>query len=377
MRQTVLRLLLILSSLSGLAALGAAEAPQAAPGLVFYGDLRTRFEWDWDSQTAAGVHRLDRTRIRLRARLGFTYKMDSAWSVGGRLRSGSKASQQSPHQTIWASDGITDPYVVEADKYFVQYKQGAFTAWGGRNGSPFWQPDEVFWDDDVTPTGAAGSYDKKLEHGTLTTTVAALYMPDGAVKLNGTLVGGQVKYVAPIEKNTLTLAAGLYRYGGKEGAQYLLNRNGARDYLLGVLSAQYVIPLAPNRPLTLGASLLKNFENYDAADTKPYAVSQADQTNGGMVSATIGQLKKSHDWLLAYYYADVETFAINASYAPDDWARFGAGPQALVTDYRGHEFRAAYAFTGSLNIMARLFLVDALTSIQDGKRFRVDLNWKF
>jgi len=27
--------------------------------------------------------------------------------------------------------------------------------------------------------------------------------------------------------------------------------------------------------------------------------------------------------------------------------------------------------------MARLYLVDAITSPQDGNRFRVDLNWKF
>ncbi len=377
MRPALLRFLLTFSSLAGLAALRAAEAPKPAPDLVIYGDLRGRYEWDWDSQTGAGIHRPDRERARIRARLGFTYKLDSAWSVGGRLRTGSKLSQQSPHLTVWSSDGITDDFAVQADKYFVQYKQGAFTAWGGRNGSPFWQPDEVFWDEDVTPTGAAGSYEKKLEHGSLTSTAAALYMPDGAVKLNGTLVGGQVKYVAPIAKNMLTVAAGLYFYDGKDGAKYLLNGNGARDYCLGVLSAQYVVPLATNRPLTLGGSLLKNFENYTVADTAPYNVSQADQTNGYMLSATVGQLKKSRDWLLGYFYAHIETFSVNASYAPDDWARFGVGPQSLVTDYQGSEFRAAYAFTGSLNVMVRYFVVDAITSVQDGKRCRVDLNWKF
>ena len=30
-----------------------------------------------------------------------------------------------------------------------------------------------------------------------------------------------------------------------------------------------------------------------------------------------------------------------------------------------------------LNLAARLFLVDAITSIQDGKRLRLDLNYKF
>jgi len=377
MRPIILRLLVILSSLSGLAALRAAEAPKPVSDLVISGDLRARYEWDWDSQTAAGVPRVDRERARIRARLGFTYKLDSAWSLGGRLRTGNKLSQQSPHLTVWSSDDVTDDFAVQADRYYIQYKRNAFTAWGGRNTNPFWQPDEVFWDEDVTPTGVAGSYDSKLAHGVLTTTLAAFYMPDGAVELNGTLVGGQLKYVRPIDKSSLTLAAGLYAYNGREGAENLTSRNGARDYLLGVASAQYVVPVAPNRPLTLGASLLKNFEDYSAADTAPYNVSQADQTLGYMVSAALGQLKKPHDWLLAYFYADIETFSVNASYSPDDWARFGSGPQALVTDFHGHEFRAGYAFTGALNLMVRYFIVEANTSVQDGRRCRVDLNWKF
>jgi hypothetical protein len=30
-----------------------------------------------------------------------------------------------------------------------------------------------------------------------------------------------------------------------------------------------------------------------------------------------------------------------------------------------------------INILARLYLVDAITSIQDGKRFRIDFNYAF
>jgi hypothetical protein len=73
----------------------------------------------------------------------------------------------------------------------------------------------------------------------------------------------------------------------------------------------------------------------------------------------------------------METFAVNASYSQDDWARFGSGPQSQVTDIKGSEFRGGYAFSPNLNLQFRAFWVDAITSVQDGKRFRVDLNWKF
>lgn len=359
------------------AATALAYSPKSAPELTLYGDFRLRYEKDWDSHTSSGALRANRDRERIRARLGFNYKLGSAWSLGARVRTGDPHSQQSPHLTIHASDGITDDFAVQADKYFVQYKQGALTAWGGRNGSPFWQPDEMFFDDDVTPTGVAGSYDRKTGGGTLTTTVGGFYLPDGATKLNGSLLGGQLKYAAPVKPGALTLAAGLYQFDGKDGAKYLINRNGARDYVIGVVAAQYVIPLPNKLPLAFGGDLMNNFKDYDAADVAPYAASHTGDKTGYVLSVTLGQLKKARDWTLGYYYAHIETFAVNASYSQDDWARFGSGPQSLVTDFEGSEIRGGYAFTPNLNAQFRAFWVDALTSVQDGKRFRIELNWKF
>jgi hypothetical protein len=368
---------LIAFPLLALVPLRAADAPPPVSPFAFYGDLRVRYEWDWDSQTPGGIPRDDRERARVRARLGFTCNFSAPWSVGARVRTGNKNSQQSPHLTFYASDDATDDFSALADRYFLQYKQDGVTAWGGRNVTPFWQPDEIFWDEDVTPTGIAGSFENKVDYGTVTTTVGAFYLPDGAVHLNGTLFGGQVKWVLPIQPSQLTVATGLYQFDGRDGAQHLLNRNGARNYTIGVLAAQWTTPVAGRIPLSLAADLLKNFQNYDSTDLAPYGARQADETNGYVFSVSLGQLKQARDWQVALFYAHIETFAVNASYSQDDWARWGAGPQALVTDFEGFEFRAAYAFTRTLNLMVRFFDVDAITSVQDGKRCRVDLNWKF
>jgi len=48
-----------------------------------------------------------------------------------------------------------------------------------------------------------------------------------------------------------------------------------------------------------------------------------------------------------------------------------------ASDFKGHEIRHGYALSKNINVMARLYLVDAITTAQDGKRFRFDLNWKF
>jgi hypothetical protein len=379
MRHPTLRATLTLGALSLLLAVPAIHGytPKSVPDLTLYGDLRVRYEWDWDSQNAAGVARLDRDRARGRIRAGFMYKFGPNWTLGARMRTGNPLSQQSPHLTFHENDGITDDFKVQADRYYVQYKEEAFTGWAGRNTTPFWQQNEMWWDEDVTPTGLAASYNFKLASGTLTTTGAAVELPDGMRRLNGTLAGLQLKYVRPVKPAQLTLAGGLYQFNGRNGAVNLRNRNGARDYLLGVLSAQWTTPVADGRPLTLGLDLIRNFESYSAAEVAPLAASQRGEKNGYVLSALFGQLKNPRDWQVGYYYAHIETLAVNASYSQDDWARFGSATQADVTDFKGHEFRATVLLTKSLNLQARLFLVDAITSIQDGKRLRVDLNYKF
>ena len=55
----------------------------------------------------------------------------------------------------------------------------ALRGWGGRNITPFWQQNELFCDEDVTPTGVAGTYDAELGGGKLTAAAGAFYLPDG------------------------------------------------------------------------------------------------------------------------------------------------------------------------------------------------------
>jgi hypothetical protein len=338
-------------------------------------DARLRYESDWDSHTSSGSLRTDRKRGRLRARVGIGYKLSDQWSMGARVRTGSRQSQQSPHITFTADDGPNDDFEVSFDRYYFQYKDGPLTFWGGRNSTPFWQQNEMFWDEDVTPTGIAAIFDAKHGTGTLTTTVGAFALPDGAVRLNGNLLAGQLKYTAPINASNFTIATGLHSFHGEGGARYLRNRNGARDYLVGIVSAQWSTPIG-GFPVALGVDLIENFQSYSAADAAPLLPSNTGETSGYVLSAQLGQLKDAKHWLLGYYYAHIETFAVNAAYAQDDWARFGSATQSDLTDIEGHEFRAAYAITKNINVMARLFLVDAITTRQDAKRFRLDLNWK-
>lgn len=347
-----------------------------SPKLTFSGDVRLRFEEDWDSQNAAGVPRDDRTRGRIRARASAGYKFSDVWTAGARVRTGNTHSQQSPHLTFASNDGVRDDLEFVADRYFVQYKEDSITAWAGRNSFPIWQQNELFWDDDVTPTGIAGSYETGAGNGRLTTTLGVFALPDGGFGLNGNLLSGQVKYTFPTASGKLTFAGGLHQFNGEAGAEDLRNRNGARDYFIGVANAQWASSIR-EVPFTVGFDLFHNFENYDAIDAAPFPPADADETTGFVFSALYGQLSEPGNWQLGYFYAHIETFSVNASFAQDDWIRFGSATQTDSSDFSGHEFRFSYAISKTLNVVSRLYLVDAITTIQDGNRFRVDLNWKF
>src|SRR5690606_58123 len=119
-------------------------SPRAAPGeLSWSGDLRLRYENDWDSQNASGTPRTDRQRGRVRLRGAVTYDFSENWSIGARARTGSHRSQQSPHLTFAADNGGNDDVEIVADRYFLQYRGNGSTLWVGRNSLPFWKQNEL------------------------------------------------------------------------------------------------------------------------------------------------------------------------------------------------------------------------------------------
>jgi hypothetical protein len=73
-----------------------------------------------------------------------------------------------------------------------------------------------------------------------------------------------------------------------------------------------------------------------------------------------------------------------ARLAHDDWLRWGSGTDTRSSNFEGHEFRFAYAFGPSLNVMLRVYSVKGIelesataVELEDGNRARLDLNIAF
>lgn len=345
--------------------------------LTLYGDLRFRFEEDWDSRRPDGTLRDARGRLRLRARLGLSWSPVDVVDVGFRLRSGRRISQQSPHLTFWDFDGNgRDPAELVFDRWFLSVGHDDTVVWFGRNSDPFWKQDELFWDDDVSLTGGTLRHRWDGQRSDFRLVGGFYLLPDGMEGFAGRLLAGQLVYDDQGSRIGTTLATGIFLIDGADTTEHLRHGNGTRDYEIFTANAQ--ARLRHSRfPVTVGVDFMHNLENYSPEDPDPVTAANFDQTTGVVASIAVGRARERWDWLVAYYYAHIETFAVNASFAEDDWIRWGARGQTDASDMKGHELRFVMAFTQDLNLVARLYLARAITTVQDGKRFRADLNYRF
>lgn len=357
-------------------------------GFTVFGDFRIRAEADWDSQNSGGIDRKDRNRIRIRARLGLNYAANDVLSFGVRLRTGSDFSQQSPHITILDFDGNdTGDADFNLDKWSVKARGNKLWGSVGRDSLPLWKQNEMLWDDDVTPAGVAGGFKTRVgENGDFTVNLGYFSLPVGLRKFAGNLASAQLVYSAEFGGVGFIGAFGHLSIDANRDdadATSLLQGNGIRDYAIWVASLQGRLSVG-ERPLTLGADVMSNVEDYPSTDPRlpsgdpdQITFDNRDETEGYVLSVKLGGLQEKGDWWVAYSYARIEKFAVNSSYAQDDWVRWGSATEARGSDMKGHELRFAYAVGKESNLVLRLYVVEAITSVENGNRFRADYNRKF
>ncbi len=299
------------------------------------------------------------------------------WISAARIRTGPATGQQSAHVTVQDfDDNPIGEQDLAADRWFVARETARRSLWLGRNSAPFFKIDELAWDDDVTGLGVGVR--QRLGPDAHPTELVATWvtMPDGMRDFVGRLVAVQVLRSWGASGPRWTAAAAVYAFDGETGAKHLRNGNGARDLTLGEIQVRSRFNAA-GRPWSAAAQLLRNFEDYSADDPDPFTAANRDQSDGWVLALDVGELSKPGAWTVGYRRARIEAFAANASFAQDDWVRWGSAAQSDGTDLNGHEFRAGLALSTNINVALRLFDAQAITSVQDGRRARIDFNARF
>jgi hypothetical protein len=369
----------------------AQSAPVVDPDkFEVFGDARLRFESDFDSVDEASEKRDDRDRIRLRARLGARYHLSEALTIQARARTGPKFSQQSTNITILDLSGNSnDDISFVMDQWFIRGRTEGMEAWLGRNTFPFWRHNnnEMFWNDNATIAGSYLQLDL-FESETTQVEVRTGYfaLPDGAIDFSGQLTAAQLVAGHQINHEwKVTGSAGYFHINGSGDTKYLVDGNGDRDYKIGILSLEAERAIQPANIdinfIRFGADAIRNFADYSSQDIDAVTAEFSKAKDGFTVSSVLGSTITDSEgrgrWQLSYMYAYIEKLAINSAYGQSNWVRWGANRQSDVSNLKGHELGFRYWINKSLDINKRLFLVDSISTPQDGNRFRVDLNIRF
>lgn len=124
----------------------------------------------------------DRSRFRLRARLGMEADLYEGFTASLRIATGSDSAPISTNQTLGGSGGNFSKYAIWLDRAFVKFEPfkhpgliGLTGAQGlppssvmfnvGRFDNPFWSPTDLVWDGDLGFDGIAGQAAYELTPG--------------------------------------------------------------------------------------------------------------------------------------------------------------------------------------------------------------------
>ncbi|NNC94825.1 MAG: hypothetical protein HKN92_04635 [Chitinophagales bacterium] len=346
--------------------------------LKFFGDFRFRAEQDWDSRRSNGTYRDNRGRLRIRLRFGFNYQWNDHFTFGARIRSGSSDDPQSPHITL--GDDFRE-YDINIDRAYLRGNYKDLWLWVGKNNLPLWKQHEMWWDDDVTPEGIALGGDFKINEFVRIKPVAGYFLMFTSGIEDASIQAGQVSADLGFQSSALTLSSGYLRFDN------MPDRNSGNqlyhEYQLLISGAEFT--LKKKIPVTIGLDYLVNLENYDS-DSLISANGMQDEKMGFVGKVNIGSLSDKGKVLVGYYYSYISKYSVVDYIAQDDWVRwsFNSAPGTRSSNFSGHEARLAYAFGKGFHVIARAYFVKAIKrsspsdmALENGKRFRLDLNINF
>ena len=366
-------------------------------------DFRYRFEHDWHSRLDDGTYRLDRFRMRYRLRLGFIAQVGQGISFGAVLRTGVPSNLQSPHVNVGYNGFGAAPF--NLGRAYVRGDYKYLWWWLGKNRMPLWRQNELFWDDDVTPEGAAIGGRIPLHDAIDFNPTVAYFVPNHEQVLeypDARMVAGQLAFViragdmvtldvasSALHMNQLFLVPqhlgrDLWDQGGPIGA-----RRNYTFIVSGIRATVATKARGYDLPFSIGVDHSVNVEDY--ADDDTVFDHHRDQKNMVVAQARFGHATRTGagsrrgDWYVGYTYARKEELSVVSYYTEDDWVRWGNIHGNRNTGYQGHEIRAAVALGPHVDFLARLYLVNALlprlqndaVALETGNRVRVEVNVHF
>lgn len=382
------------------------DAIAKAASKVASSDWATRIKWNGDfryrDERINRDLRTDQIRDRIRARIGFTARVNDTISVGARLATGSD-DPRSPNQTIGAADTGMGRRTIGLDQYYVNWKAlDGLTVTGGRMPYPYWRAGQSLLNDgDINPEGLALNYQAGMFFANaygiwLTERAAANYNPTtgvtssiGTDKQGTTYSGVQFGVKWPINGDTTLTAAAMYTSlgAGKGRMPYWFSGGSipTTTTTTAVAGTCTVLPCTPGVTVTTTTSndvnkiivaangnstdaaggllydfhvMQLNFELTSKIQGLPVSIFGDFAKNSGAHNGLdkaftagflIGKASDKNTWEFGYAYEKLEKDSYFGGFVDSD---FGAG----ATDTKGSIVRLGYAPAKNWTINATYFM---------------------
>ena len=332
--------------------------------LSFSGDIRGRYETFFGRQSPSALgtfDEVDRTRYRLRLRLGATAKVGD-WTTGFRLATGedpSVAGQGSDAVSSNVSfDKFGEKWQIFVDQAYLAYQPPVIQPLKltlGKMENPFWESDMVF-DHDLTPAGLAEQYTCVFgnENSLFFNLSQWVLAEDNITQNNGVVSRGEDAYMLGFQaghewkivpkKLELKQAIAFYDYFGIQdqaaGAANTFNgsvlRNSlkttaagtvvwSKDYDVFTINNELRIGCFEKLPITLQGEYINNLATNEFED-------------GYKIGFKLWDAKKKGEYEIGYWYEVLRADAALSLFSDSDFGSSGANA-------KGHIVKARYNFT--------------------------------
>lgn len=352
--------------------------------LNFFGDFRFRVEQDWNSRKPDGTFREDRTRFRIRARIGMEYKINHWAIIRSRIRTGNINDQQGPHLTLGGNGGEFGLYQIGFDEAYLHLKSKLISAQFGKFSFPFENHNELFWNDNVCPEGISlktqypFSSSGFMNDIQLTVAHFIIHSNNSPLKNDAFLQAAQLSMHSRNERFKIYPAIFRFRNLSNipDGKGTIL-----MNYTIFHLGSSFQIQ-GPTH-LSVGFDYFNNLEDYKSINEIEDIFK--DQKQGFSIQAGIGELKAKNDFMIKIYYAHLQKYAVVDYFAQNDWARWDYSEYGVfgsrLTNFKGLEFRLGYAIDQNIKLILRTYFVNQITTAasfrETGSRVRLDIDVKF
>jgi hypothetical protein len=351
-----------------------AKAPSAwADKLTLKGDLRYRYELvDQEGKE-------ERTRNRIRARVGAEAKPADDVKIGLRLSTSEGGDPVSSNQTLGDGASRKDVFFDLAYLTWSPAAVSGLSLTGGKMENPFVSVSDLVFDGDLNPEGAAIHYTLGGDGLELMLNGGYFWVEErSSDKDDGTMLGGQVAAKLKTEGLSALAGVGYYAFQNLEGYSILGEKaygnrstGGEEDPVTGevspllyanefeILDALAEISLKMGIPVAFYGNVAIN-QDADEDDT------------GYLAGVRVGQTKAPGSVDFNYNYRELEANAVLGAWSDSDF--IGGG-----TDGRGHKLSLGVQLTQVLKGNVTYFMseIGLDGGSKDYDRLQVDVSAKF